>query len=269
MPRSVGDVAVALGVGRGEEALGRRAAARPGAGGRGSPSARRAFKQWETAAPWRREASTRWCSARARRARSPRGAWPTAGSRSRSWSASSSAASAPTGPACRPRPCCARRRRSRRRAASPAPRRRSTGDLDAGAALRRRDEVVHGLSDESQLPWLQERGIELVRGSGVLDGERRVRVGDDVLEARRAVVLATGSARGDAAGRRPAGGGHVDEPRGDDRRDASPRACSSSAAAPVGVELAEAWSSLGSARDARRGRRRACSRARSSSPPST
>src|SRR5881392_3354285 len=44
-----------------------------------------------------------------------------------------------------------------------------TGDLDTGAALRRRDEVIHDLDDSSQLPWLEERGIELFRGSGVLD----------------------------------------------------------------------------------------------------
>src|SRR5689334_20921088 len=67
-------------------------------------------------------------------------------------------------------------------------------ELVGGEALRRRDEVIHDRDDASQLPWLEDRGITLVRGSAVLDGERRVRVGDDVLGARRAVVLATGSA---------------------------------------------------------------------------
>src|SRR5439155_10325588 len=43
------------------------------------------------------------------------------------------------------------------------------------------------------LPWIEERGIVLLRGQGRLAGERRVRVGDEELEARRAVVLATGS----------------------------------------------------------------------------
>src|SRR5512132_1590611 len=69
----------------------------------------------------------------------------------------------------------------------------ATGGLDVGAVLARRDEVVHDLDDSSQLPWLEDRGVSLVRGHGRLDGERRVRVGDDVLTARRAVVVATGS----------------------------------------------------------------------------
>src|SRR5579875_1028547 len=68
-----------------------------------------------------------------------------------------------------------------------------TGSLDVKAALARRDEVIHDLDDGAQLPWLEERGIELFRGSAHLDGERRVAVGDDVLVAREAVILATGS----------------------------------------------------------------------------
>jgi dihydrolipoamide dehydrogenase len=64
--------------------------------------------------------------------------------------------------------------------------------IDVPAALRRRDEVIHELDDSSQLPWLEERGVALVRGHARLEGERRVRVGDEVLEAG-AVVLATGS----------------------------------------------------------------------------
>jgi dihydrolipoamide dehydrogenase len=70
----------------------------------------------------------------------------------------------------------------------------ATGRLDAPAALARRDEIVHDLDDSGQLPWLDERGVTLVRGTGKLDGERRLRVGDELLEARRAVILATGSA---------------------------------------------------------------------------
>ncbi|MDX6659849.1 MAG: hypothetical protein QOJ55_671, partial [Solirubrobacteraceae bacterium] len=65
--------------------------------------------------------------------------------------------------------------------------------LDPPRVLARRDEVIHDLDDSVQLPWLEDRGIELVRGQARLDGERRVRVGDEVLHARRAVVIATGS----------------------------------------------------------------------------
>ena len=69
----------------------------------------------------------------------------------------------------------------------------TTPPIDPAAVFRRRDEVIHDLDDSSQLPWLDERGVELVRGAGRLDGERRVRVGDDLLVARRAVVVASGS----------------------------------------------------------------------------
>jgi len=48
-----------------------------------------------------------------------------------------------------------------------------TGELDVQAALRRRDEVIHDLDDSGQLPWLEERGIDLFRGHGTIDGERR------------------------------------------------------------------------------------------------
>jgi dihydrolipoamide dehydrogenase len=120
-----------------------------------------------------------------------------------------------------------------------------TGDLDVGAALLRRDEVVHELSDESQLPWLEKRGIELVRGTGALEGERRLRVGDDVLRARRAVVLATGS----AAAVPPVEG--LQEAATWSNREATtssevPARLLVLGGGPVGVELAEAWSGLGS-----------------------
>jgi pyruvate/2-oxoglutarate dehydrogenase complex dihydrolipoamide dehydrogenase (E3) component len=65
--------------------------------------------------------------------------------------------------------------------------------IDAPAALARRDEVIHHLRDDAQLPWLEEHGIALVRGHGRLAGERTVAVGDETLAARRAVVIATGT----------------------------------------------------------------------------
>jgi pyruvate/2-oxoglutarate dehydrogenase complex dihydrolipoamide dehydrogenase (E3) component len=68
-----------------------------------------------------------------------------------------------------------------------------TGTLDVPAVLARRDEIIHDLDDGPQLPWLEKRGIELFRGHGRLAGERRVTVGDEELEARRAVILAPGS----------------------------------------------------------------------------
>src|SRR5690349_16855136 len=69
-----------------------------------------------------------------------------------------------------------------------------TGSLDVTAALRRRDEVIHDLDDSSQLPWIEERGIALVRGHATVTGERTVQLEDgETLDARRAIVLATGS----------------------------------------------------------------------------
>jgi dihydrolipoamide dehydrogenase len=68
-----------------------------------------------------------------------------------------------------------------------------TGDLDSGAVLRRRDEIIHDLDDSSQVPWLESRNVTVFRAPGRLDGERRVVAGDDTLIARRAGVVATGS----------------------------------------------------------------------------
>ncbi|HKF00410.1 MAG TPA: NAD(P)/FAD-dependent oxidoreductase [Actinomycetes bacterium] len=73
-----------------------------------------------------------------------------------------------------------------------------TGRLDAAAAFAQRDYMTSDWHDDGQLPWLESQGIELVRGSGRLDGDRAVTVelaggGTRRLTARRAVVLATGS----------------------------------------------------------------------------
>ncbi len=68
-----------------------------------------------------------------------------------------------------------------------------TGELDVDAVLERRDEIIHGLDDSGMEPWLEEKGVTLVREPGRLDGERRVIAGDDTLVARKAVVVATGT----------------------------------------------------------------------------
>ncbi len=69
-----------------------------------------------------------------------------------------------------------------------------TGELNVAAVLRRRDHVVGDLDDAGQVPWLENRGVDLIRGHGRLEGERRVRIGTQVYEARHAVVIAVGSA---------------------------------------------------------------------------
>jgi pyruvate/2-oxoglutarate dehydrogenase complex dihydrolipoamide dehydrogenase (E3) component len=119
-----------------------------------------------------------------------------------------------------------------------------TGELDPQAALDRRDEVIHDLDDSGQLPWLEDRGIELFRGEGRLDGERRVIVGENVLTARTAVVVATGS----GAAMPPIDG--LDSVRAWNNREATtakrvPASLVVLGGGPVGSELAQAWSTLG------------------------
>jgi|Tabmets5t2r1_1033131.scaffolds.fasta_scaffold15820_2 pyruvate/2-oxoglutarate dehydrogenase complex dihydrolipoamide dehydrogenase (E3) component len=127
----------------------------------------------------------------------------------------------------------------------PGAREAVTGELDVEAALRRRDEVIHDLDDSSQLPWLEDRGVDLVRGQGVFDGERRVRVGQDVLTARRAVVVATGS----AAAMPPIEGLAEARPWSNHQAttaQAPPSRLLVLGGGAVGVELAQAWATLGS-----------------------
>jgi dihydrolipoamide dehydrogenase len=119
------------------------------------------------------------------------------------------------------------------------------GELDAAAALARRDEVIHELDDSVQLPWLEERSIELFRGNGAINGERRVEVADDTLVARRAVVIATGT----SAAIPPIEGLAEAEPWNNREGTTSKRVPASLVVlggGPVGAELAQAWRSLGS-----------------------
>jgi pyruvate/2-oxoglutarate dehydrogenase complex dihydrolipoamide dehydrogenase (E3) component len=119
-----------------------------------------------------------------------------------------------------------------------------TGTLDVPATLARRDQIIHELDDSAQLPWLKEREIVLVRGRGVLEGARRLRVGEQLLAARQAIVIAPGSAAA--------------LPRIDGLADVEPwtnREATTAKAVPesllvlgggvVAVELAQAYASLG------------------------
>jgi pyruvate/2-oxoglutarate dehydrogenase complex dihydrolipoamide dehydrogenase (E3) component len=121
----------------------------------------------------------------------------------------------------------------------------ATGKLDVADVLARRDEVIHYLQDSSYLPGFEALGIELVREHGRLDGARRVRAGDDVLVAGKAVIVATGS--------------RAAMPPIDGLRDAQPwtnRELTTAEVAPsrlailgggaVGTEMAQAWCTLGS-----------------------
>ena len=120
-----------------------------------------------------------------------------------------------------------------------------TGELDVGAVLARRDQIIGGLNDAGQVPWLEDHGVTLIRGHGRLDGERRVRVGEDVLVARRAVVVATGS----TAALPPTPG--LAEARPWTNREATtassiPGRLLVLGGGVVGVEMAQAYAALGS-----------------------
>ncbi len=65
--------------------------------------------------------------------------------------------------------------------------------LNPPEVLARRDSFAHGWKDDNQVAWLKGAKIDLFRGHGRLVGERLVKVGDTVLQARQAVVLATGT----------------------------------------------------------------------------
>ena len=120
-----------------------------------------------------------------------------------------------------------------------------SGELDVDRILARRDEVIHELDDSTQLPWLDERDIDLLRGHAEIVGERRVRVGDEELTARRAVVIATGSRSAT-----PPIDGLAEVSAWSNREVTTaksvPRSLLILGGGVVGVEMAQAWSSLGS-----------------------
>jgi pyruvate/2-oxoglutarate dehydrogenase complex dihydrolipoamide dehydrogenase (E3) component len=120
-----------------------------------------------------------------------------------------------------------------------------TGGLDAKSVLERRDEIIHNLDDKHMEPWLADRGVTLVRGAGRFEGERRVAVGEDTLVAERAVVVATGS----GPAMPPIDG--LKEAKPWTNREATtakqvPQRLTILGGGVVGVEMAQAWRSLGS-----------------------
>ena len=73
-----------------------------------------------------------------------------------------------------------------------------TGDVDVERVLATRDSFTSGWDDSSQVGWLDDVGVDLVRGHGRLAGERVVEVTHDdgtttTIEARVGVVVAIGT----------------------------------------------------------------------------
>jgi len=124
-----------------------------------------------------------------------------------------------------------------------------TGGADAAASFAWRDYMTSSWSDHTQTPWLESVGIELVRGHGRLAGERTVEVeteqGTTTLTARRAVVLANGT----TPFMPPIDGLAESRPwtnRQATAAHAVPERFLVLGGGPIGAELAQAFSRLGS-----------------------
>jgi pyruvate/2-oxoglutarate dehydrogenase complex dihydrolipoamide dehydrogenase (E3) component len=121
-----------------------------------------------------------------------------------------------------------------------------TGELDVAATLARRDEVIHDLDDSHMVGWLEEKGIALYRSHGELNGEKRVKLASgEELEASAAVVIATGS----RAAIPPIPGLAESEPwanREITTLKEVPKGIVMLGGGVVGVEMAQAWTTLGS-----------------------
>ena len=124
------------------------------------------------------------------------------------------------------------------------------GDVDVERVLKLRDSFASDWDDQYQVQWLEDNGIDLIRGEGHLSGEREVTVEEEdgttrVLTANRAVVIATGS----VAVHPPIEGLADADPW--DNRDATtakdvPERLLVLGGGVVGVEMAQAWKRLGS-----------------------
>ena len=125
-----------------------------------------------------------------------------------------------------------------------------TGEQDVAATLARRDRFISNLDDADQVEWVRGAGIDLIRGTGRLAGEKTVVVtaADGTrtrVTARHAVAVCTGSTAAV-----PAVDGLADV------RPWTPREATNAKKAPgrllvlgggyVGCEMATAWQALGS-----------------------
>lgn len=122
--------------------------------------------------------------------------------------------------------------------------------LDSEAALEWRNEVAAHWDDSAQVEWLEGAGVELLRGRGRLTGERAVELTEADgpgrrLAARRAVVIATGSRprTPDIDGLEEAG---IWQSRDITSARHVPDRMLIIGGGAVGVEMAQAWTWLGS-----------------------
>jgi len=126
-----------------------------------------------------------------------------------------------------------------------------SGPIDVAAVFAHRDDITSHWDDAGQLPWLEERGADLLRGAGRLVGERLVEVQPvngppRSVRAARAVVLATGTTPAV-----PPVPGLADVGLWDNRAitsaSAVPRALLVVGGGAIGAEMAQAFRRLGAA----------------------
>jgi len=131
----------------------------------------------------------------------------------------------------------------------PGAREAATGEIDTAAALNRRNEITNNWDDKYQAAWLEEHNVDVVRGIARLRGTRMIDVAGEngstrTLTARKAVVIATGTVPAIP----PIEG--LREIRTWDNRDVTaapevPRRLLVLGGGAIGVEMAQAWRSLG------------------------
>ncbi len=124
-----------------------------------------------------------------------------------------------------------------------------TGKIDIEAAMERRNKLAANWDDSGQVEWLKSVGVDLIRGHGRLAGPKAVEVEAEDgsitrYEVSTAVVVATGT----GASIPPIDG--LRDTRVWDNRQATtasevPRRLLVIGGGVVGVEMAQAWKSLG------------------------
>lgn len=121
------------------------------------------------------------------------------------------------------------------------------GELDPAAVFARRDAFIQGGDDSAQVEWVRSAGIDPVRGHARITGTREVTVDGEVLHARHAVIVCSGSVV-----KVPAIAGLSELPRELvwTSRDATtsstvPARLAVLGGGVVGTEMAQAWAMLG------------------------
>lgn len=129
----------------------------------------------------------------------------------------------------------------------PGAREAITGSIDVAAVLSWRDRLADDWDDGGHVEWLHDHEVTVIRGHGRLAGRLTLEVeGSGHLEARRAVIVATGSV---ASIPSIEGADSVDlwDNRAITTASTAPSSMVVIGGGPVGLESAQAWCRLGTA----------------------